>query len=74
MNRLGTPGALESVAVICGNCAQQLRAMSQAIVRPDIDSELQKPTTLAAIKLARESLQEVERILSPQPQRKAKMA
>lgn len=63
MNTLGLPGACESVAVICGNCAQQLRAMSQSIVRPDIDAEAQRPTTLNAVRLARESLEEIERML-----------
>jgi hypothetical protein len=38
---LGVPHQAESTAVILDNCARQLRAYGQAIVRPDLDESLQ---------------------------------
>ncbi len=72
MNTIGTPQACEAVAVLVGNCARQLHALSQCMVRQDLAEEVpaQTATVLNACKLARESIQELESMLKPAPKRK----
>jgi hypothetical protein len=56
--------------VLVGNCAVQLRAMAQVLVRPDLDMEAQRKTTLAVCKLALESIQEIGRMLKGEAESK----
>jgi hypothetical protein len=74
MNTLGLPGALESVAILTVNAADQMRQLGQAMRRADLAGEVpgQHKTTLAALKLARESIAELETMLKPDTKRKAK--
>ncbi len=69
---LGLPGACTAVGLLVQNAATQCHGMAQALLRPDIDTEAQRSTTLAALKLARESIQELETMLKPDTKRKAK--
>ena len=69
---LGLPGACTAVGLLVQNAATQCHGMAQALLRPDIDTEAQRSTTLAALKLARESIAELETMLKPDTKRKAK--
>lgn len=51
-----TPQQITAVALLVQNAATQLHALSQAIVRPDLDEGAQLPTARNAAKLARDSL------------------
>lgn len=64
---LGLPGACTAVGLLVQNAATQCHGMAQALLRPDIDTEAQRATTLAALNLARESIAELESMLKPQP-------
>ncbi len=52
------PQQCSAVAIVCDNCSRQLRALSQGLVRADLESErpLLTNTVRNAAKLARDSL------------------
>ena len=64
---LGLPGACTAVGLLVQNAATQCHGMAQALLRPDIDTEAQRSTTLAALKLARESIAELEKMIQVEP-------
>ena len=69
---LGLPQECTAVAIIAGNCATQLAALAQALVRPDLADELSRVTQTArnAAKLARDSLDVLLESLGEKPKRK----
>src|SRR5271165_619743 len=66
MKPLGLPQACEATAVLIGNCARQLHVFSQCLVRQDLADEVppQSTTLLNACKVARESIAEIECMLT----------
>ncbi len=65
------PQQIEAVAILVDNAAKQLHALSQSIVRPDLDQSDMLPTARnAAARLAKDSLAQLEML--PEPKGKAK--
>jgi hypothetical protein len=65
MSYIGVPQACESVALKLVDAANNLRALGQAIVRPDLDESQPKAMALNSVRSTIKCLQELELMIEP---------
>lgn len=65
MSYIGIPQACEAVALKLIGAAAHLRALGQAIVRPDLTEELPKSLALNSVTSTIKCLQELQLMLEP---------
>jgi hypothetical protein len=71
MSYLGIPQACEAVALKLIDAATHLRALGQALVRPDLTEALPKSLALNSVKSTIKCLLELQGLLEPKAEQKA---
>ncbi|MEN6535451.1 MAG: hypothetical protein ABFD89_17440 [Bryobacteraceae bacterium] len=71
MSYVGIPQAAEAIAIKLTDTAARLRALNQAIVRPDLDEAGPRAFALDSVKSSIKCLQELQGPLEPKAEKKA---